>query len=151
MSPWNVALRCLAMGSAANLLPAGSISAQAADDHYAIENARIVTVSGQTIDRGTLVVRAGVIQAVGSSVSVPAGAWVIDGSGLTVYPGLINGLSTVAMSSEDAPPPQTGGRGRGGGPNQGGPPPSVGPEDPGQKWNKKLALAKAEESNSSLY
>ena len=64
-------------------------------------------------------------------MSAPPGAWVIDGSGLTVYPGLMNGLSTVAMSAEDAPPPPTGGRGfgRGGGPNQDGPPPSAGPAD----------------------
>ncbi len=75
--------------------------------------------------------RAGIIQAVGADVEIPAGAWVIDGAGLTVYPGLMNGSSSVAMSAEDAPPPPTGAQGRGGrgaGPNQG-PPPSTGPED----------------------
>ncbi|MCH7474080.1 MAG: hypothetical protein IIA27_05355 [Gemmatimonadetes bacterium] len=50
--------------------------AQAQDrpSHYAIENARLVTVSGQTIDRGTIVIENGVITQVGggSRVTVPA-------------------------------------------------------------------------------
>jgi imidazolonepropionase-like amidohydrolase len=128
--------RFILMGALAWALQPVAVHAQSsgrAEGHYAIENARIVTVSGETIEEGTVVVREGVIQAVGADVAVPAGAWVIDGSGLTVYPGLINALSTVAMSEEDAPPASTGrgGRGgpggRGGGQNQ--EPPSRGPED----------------------
>ena len=56
----------------------------------AIRNARIVTVSGPVIARGTVVVRNGLIEAVGENVPVPADAWVVDGAGLTVYPGLID-------------------------------------------------------------
>src|SRR4051794_16223964 len=56
---------------------------------YAITNARIITVSGPAIDRGPIVVRTGVIPGVGATTSVPADARVIDGNGLTVYPGLI--------------------------------------------------------------
>ena len=51
---------------------------------YAIQNATIVTVSGQTIDNGTVVLENGIISAVGQNVDIPAGAWVIDGSGKTV-------------------------------------------------------------------
>ncbi|HXB74714.1 MAG TPA: amidohydrolase family protein [Candidatus Acidoferrales bacterium] len=60
----------------------------------AIRNARIVTVSGPAIAKGTVVVRNGLIEAVGENVLVPADAMVVDGEGLTVYPGLIDGLST---------------------------------------------------------
>jgi imidazolonepropionase-like amidohydrolase len=60
----------------------------------AIRNARIVTVSGPAIAKGTVVVRNGLIEAVGENVPVPADAMVVDGEGLTVYPGLIDGLST---------------------------------------------------------
>src|SRR3954453_21813568 len=40
----------------------------------AIRNARIVTVSGPDIENGTVVIREGKIEAVGTNVSVPAGA-----------------------------------------------------------------------------
>ena len=69
---------------------------------YAIEGARIVTVSGETIANGTVVVHNGVITAVGSGVTLPAGAWVIDGSGKTVYPGLFDALTTLGHGSEPA-------------------------------------------------
>ena len=64
----------------------------------AIRNAKIVTVSGPVIAKGTVVVRNGLIEAVGENVTVPADAWVVEGEGLTVYPGLIDSLSTVGMS-----------------------------------------------------
>jgi imidazolonepropionase-like amidohydrolase len=60
----------------------------------AIKDARIVTVSGEELAKGTVVMRNGVIAEVGASVSVPADAWVIDGAGLTVYPGFIDALSS---------------------------------------------------------
>ena len=60
----------------------------------AISNAKIVTVSGPVIAKGTVVVRNGLIEAVGENVPVPADAMLVEGEGLTVYPGLIDGLST---------------------------------------------------------
>jgi imidazolonepropionase-like amidohydrolase len=60
---------------------------------FAIRNARIVTVSGPILQRGTVVMRDGLIQDVGENVAVPADAWVIEGEGLTVYPGLIDALN----------------------------------------------------------
>src|ERR1035441_4468494 len=56
----------------------------------AIRNAKIVTVSGAVIAKGTVIVRNGLIEAVGENVAVPADAWVVDGEGMTVYPGLID-------------------------------------------------------------
>ncbi len=70
-----------------------------APGHYAITGATIVTVSGATISNGTVVVKGGIIEAVGSDVTVPAGAWVIDGSGKTIYPGLIDGLTNLGHPS----------------------------------------------------
>jgi imidazolonepropionase-like amidohydrolase len=65
---------------------------------YAIQNATLVTVSGRTIPNGTIVLEDGLIAAIGANVDVPAGARVIDGTGLTVYPGLINALSTIGLA-----------------------------------------------------
>src|ERR1017187_6525656 len=76
----------------------------------AIHNAKIVTVSGPVIAKGTVILKNGLIEAVGENVAVPAGAWVVDGEGMTVYPGLIDGLSTVGMPGA-APAAAGGGRG----------------------------------------
>jgi hypothetical protein len=77
----------------------------------AIVNAKIVRVSGPTIPKGTVVVRNGLIEAIGENVAVPGDAWVVAGEGLTVYPGLIDPLSTVGIEGPAAP---TGAAGRGG-------------------------------------
>ena len=66
-------------------------------DIYAITNARIVTVSGPKIEHGTVVIRNGLIAAVGDKVSAPSDARVIDGSGLTVYPGLIDANTNLGL------------------------------------------------------
>lgn len=71
---------------------------------YAIRNATVVTVSGPVLKRGTVVVRDGLIQDVGENVTLPADAWVIEGEGLTAYPGLINALSKWGIA-ESSPPP----------------------------------------------
>jgi hypothetical protein len=59
---------------------------------WAVKDCRIVTQAGPPIERGTVVIRDGLIEAVGEEVAVPADAEVIDGSTLTVYPGLIDPL-----------------------------------------------------------
>ncbi|HMF74964.1 MAG TPA: hypothetical protein VK604_04820, partial [Bryobacteraceae bacterium] len=59
----------------------------------AIKDAHVVTVSGQDLPKGTVLLRDGLIQEVGASVQIPPDAWVIEGAGLTVYPGFIDGLS----------------------------------------------------------
>jgi len=58
----------------------------------AVRNARIVTAPGKVIERGTLVMRAGTIAAVGPSVAIPPDAEIIEGEGLTLYPGFIDAL-----------------------------------------------------------
>jgi hypothetical protein len=79
---------------------------------YAIKGARIVRVSAPPIESGTVVLRDGIIEAVGDNVTVPADAWVIDGKGMTVYPGLVDALSTWGLPGA-APTATAGGGGRG--------------------------------------
>ncbi len=112
-----VRLRLLATLLALCLLPALAIrfaTAQRTGIHtYAITNARIVPVSGATIERGTVVVRDGLIAAVGANVTAPSDARIIDGAGLTVYPGLIDAYTNLALP-EASPAPAGGGGGGGG-------------------------------------
>ena len=80
-------------------------------DTYAITNARIVTVSGPTIERGTVVVRDGLIAAVGASVNPPPDARLIDGTGMTVYPGIIDASTTLGIPRPSPTPAAAGGGG----------------------------------------
>src|SRR5436305_5411540 len=70
----------------------------------AIRNATIVSVSSATIPNGTIVFSNGVITAVGASAQIPANATVIDGTGLFVYPGLIDAGSHVGLEEISAVP-----------------------------------------------
>jgi imidazolonepropionase-like amidohydrolase len=79
-------------------------------DTYAITNAHIVPVTGPVIDRGTVVIRDGLIAAVGANVTSPADARIIDGTGLTVYPGLIDSYTHLGLP-QPAPTPSPGGGG----------------------------------------
>src|SRR6185437_12066918 len=63
--------------------------------YFAIKGARIVPVSGAPIENGTVVVADGIIKAVGADATIPPEAAVIDGKGLTVYPGLIDACTSV--------------------------------------------------------
>jgi imidazolonepropionase-like amidohydrolase len=69
---------------------------------FAIRGARIVTVASAAIESGTVVFRRGVIDAVGASVDAPPDAEVIDGKGLTVYPGLID-LGNTKVAERPTP------------------------------------------------
>ncbi|HEX8749265.1 MAG TPA: amidohydrolase family protein [Pyrinomonadaceae bacterium] len=85
------------MASLLSSFAQGFAPQQSAVDIYAITGARIVTVSGPVIERGTLVIRNGLIQSVGANVAAPADARVIDGTGLTVYPGLIDAYTSLGI------------------------------------------------------
>ncbi|HTS12313.1 MAG TPA: amidohydrolase family protein [Candidatus Limnocylindrales bacterium] len=81
--------------------------------YFAITNARIVPVSGPPIEGGTIVITKGLIQAVGANVTIPPEAWVVDGKGLTVYPGLIDAGTNIGLQQEggEGGAPMAGGRG----------------------------------------
>ncbi|HEX7315445.1 MAG TPA: amidohydrolase family protein [Pyrinomonadaceae bacterium] len=65
---------------------------------YVIRGAHVVTVSGADIDNATLVISNGRISALGAGANGPAGAQVIDGSGLWVYPGMIDAGTNMGLS-----------------------------------------------------
>jgi hypothetical protein len=96
---------------------------------FAVKYARIVPVSGPVLEKGTVVVADGLIKAVGTDVAIPPEALVIDGTGLTVYPGLIDSGAQVGLQSPEPSggPQMAAGRGR-----RGMPAPAkiaMGPED----------------------
>jgi imidazolonepropionase-like amidohydrolase len=55
-----------------------------------IRNATIMTAAGPRIERGSILLRDGKIEAVGTAVQAPSDAQVIDGTGKFVTPGLID-------------------------------------------------------------
>lgn len=65
---------------------------------FAIRNAKIVTVSGATIENGTVVITDGKISAVGGAETrIPAGAEIIEGRGLSVFPGMIDAGTAMGL------------------------------------------------------
>ena len=80
---------------AAVLLSVASLPAMS--QTIAITNGKVYPVSGPPISNGTVLIRDGVIVAVGTNVSIPAGAQRIDANGKIVTPGLINSLTEVGV------------------------------------------------------
>lgn len=62
-----------------------------------IQNATVLTVTNGTIQKGSVLIRDGKIAAVGTNVSAPAGAKVIDAAGKFVMPGIIDCHSHIAV------------------------------------------------------
>jgi hypothetical protein len=77
---------------------APSLLAQGGEPQYfAIRGAKVVPVAGPPIENGTVVLSRGTITAVGKDVAIPPEAWVIDGKGLIVYPGLVDSFTDVGI------------------------------------------------------
>ena len=66
-------------------------------DTYALTDARVVQAPGQVLESATVVVRDGVIEAVGSDADVPYDARTIEADSLVVYAGFIDGLSHAGV------------------------------------------------------
>ena len=64
----------------------------------AIRADRIETVAGETIENGVILIRDTKIVEVGCDIEIPAEATVIDASDKTVFPGLVNPVSTLGLS-----------------------------------------------------
>src|ERR1700683_3930560 len=64
--------------------------ASAQDQPVALKGAKLLTITHGTIDNGTVVMQGGKITAVGANVAIPANAQIIDATGMTIYPGLID-------------------------------------------------------------
>jgi imidazolonepropionase-like amidohydrolase len=72
---------------------------------HALTNARIVAAPGKTIEKGTVLIRDGLIVEVGPDVKVPADARVWDLAGKTIYPGFIDAYSRLDLPETLKPEP----------------------------------------------
>lgn len=68
----------------------------------AIRNATIVPVTSASFSNGTIVFENGMITAIGPNITVPPGASVIDGTGLFVYPGMIDSGTNIGLVEMDS-------------------------------------------------
>lgn len=101
---------CLALAACFLLAPSGAGTAFAATPRvHALTHARIVLAPGQVIERGTIVVRDGIVTAVGADVAIPADARVWEMDSLTVYAGLVDAFVMPAEEGPPAPPRAPGG------------------------------------------
>jgi len=66
---------------------------------HALVGARVVTSPGQVLDSATVVIRNGVITAVGKNLRPPAGARIWDLKGQTIYPGFIDAHADLGMDA----------------------------------------------------
>ena len=99
-------LLCLYLS--ASLLPrahAQDYEVPTVTDTYALENARVVQAPGQVLESATVVVRDGVIEAVGEDAEVPYDARSIEADSLVVYAGFIDGLSHAGVEMPDEEDP----------------------------------------------
>ncbi|NPV84253.1 MAG: amidohydrolase family protein [Candidatus Aminicenantes bacterium] len=93
-----VALALIIPAAAADVKPA-----------YALVNCRLVPVSSPPIEKGAIIIRDGLIEALGPAdkITVPADAEVIEAGGLTVYPGLISAHTNLFLEIKEQEQPQT--------------------------------------------
>jgi hypothetical protein len=72
----------------------------------ALKGGKLLTVSHGVIENGVLVIENGKIAALGAanSVTIPRNARVIDVSGMTVYPGLIDSETSLGLTEISAEP-----------------------------------------------
>jgi imidazolonepropionase-like amidohydrolase len=74
------------------------------DKPVALKGGKLLTVTHGVIENGLIVMQGGKITAVGvaSSVNVPSGAQVIDVTGMTIYPGLIDSETNLGLTEISA-------------------------------------------------
>jgi imidazolonepropionase-like amidohydrolase len=77
---------------------------------YAIRNARIVPVSSPVIEKGTLIIRDGLIEALGPAekTAIPEDAEIVEAEGLIAYPGLISAHTNLLLDDPSAAAGQRG-------------------------------------------
>jgi imidazolonepropionase-like amidohydrolase len=101
------------IAAAAAIIINAAASRADAPDVYAIRDAQIVTGTGRVISKGTVVFRNGLITDVGETVRIPADARVINGAGMTVYPGLIDAYTSLGLQAPATQQQRQGGAGAG--------------------------------------
>ncbi len=101
-SQFSARCRFLALLGMTILIGALTIAAQ--DKPVVLKGGKLLTITHGVIENGVLVMQGGKIAAVGAegSVSVPGGAQVIDVSGMTIYPGLIDSETHLGLTEISA-------------------------------------------------
>lgn len=107
---------------------------------YALTQATVVTEPGKMIEGATVVIKDGLILAVGKNVKIPIDAQVVKADSMYIYAGFIEGLSHTGIPKAEA---QQGGRG-GGGPQA----PQV--KDPGSPPNALAGITPEKQLAESL-
>jgi imidazolonepropionase-like amidohydrolase len=84
------------------LFGVGTILAQ--DKAVVLKGGKLLTITHGVIENGAVVLQGGKITAVGpqASVTVPSGAQVVDVTGMTVYPGLIDSETNLGLTEISA-------------------------------------------------
>jgi imidazolonepropionase-like amidohydrolase len=78
-------------------------TAAAANETVALKGGKLLTITHGVIENGVVVMQNGRITAVGGSgTAIPAGAKVIDVTGMTVYPGLIDSETHLGLTEVSA-------------------------------------------------
>src|SRR2546423_8080298 len=103
---WLVGWLVLAVASSAQVTTVPKQGIRENDPRvHALTNARIVAAPGKTIEKGTVLIRDGLIVEVGPDVKVPAEARVWDLAGKTIYPGFIDAYSRFELPESLRPEP----------------------------------------------
>jgi imidazolonepropionase-like amidohydrolase len=83
--------------------PHGASAAAAANETIALKGGKLLTISHGVIENGVVVMQNGRITAVGGAgTAIPSGARVIDVTGMTVYPGLIDSETHLGLTEISA-------------------------------------------------
>jgi imidazolonepropionase-like amidohydrolase len=80
------------------LFAASNVRGQGGEPPYfAIRGARVVPVSGPPIENATIIISRGIIASVSRDAKIPDEAWIVEGKGLAVYPGMIDSFTDVGL------------------------------------------------------
>jgi imidazolonepropionase-like amidohydrolase len=83
--------------------PAAPSAPAAANETIALKGGKLLTITHGVIENGVVVMQNGRIAAVGGAgTAIPAGAKVIDVTGMTVYPGLIDSETHLGLTEVSA-------------------------------------------------
>ena len=88
--------------ASSTLWASDQIPAPAQSQVIALTGATVYPISSAPIPNGTVVLVDGKISAIGSNVTVPAGAQVVDVAGKRVYPGIINAFTSIGLTEISA-------------------------------------------------
>lgn len=86
------------------LMPAAGSQDRRTPPVVALRNATLILDAGTTAERATIVLRGGLIESAGVDAAIPADAEVIDATGLYVYPGFVDGLTSAGLGDTKRSP-----------------------------------------------